>query len=182
MGSKLMRVAAVLMFLGAALFVGQAILGSAEAQPANSNSFQSPHSGTDNILLINGTAKVDDVALAIAATFVEGTEASNKFDVQVTWKDGGGTAIAHAFSTVCYASESATGVGVVTTTGTSAFSAVTNGAVNSVTSGTSALAWSGATGLLGVRVTQTSATAPNQYLCCQNAFGMPICSAVLDWS
>ena len=53
---------------GLGVLVGLALLaiggiGIALAQPANSNYFSSPHSGTDNVLVLNGTWKVDDVAV-----------------------------------------------------------------------------------------------------------------------
>ena len=46
---------------------------SADAQPANSNYFASPHSGTDNALVLNGTWKVDDVAVTASAAQLNST-------------------------------------------------------------------------------------------------------------
>lgn len=156
--------------------------GTALAASVN-NFFDRATPGTkDNVLNLNGTVEVEDTRIAALATFVEGTESSDRFDVQITWTDGNGTAIAHAYSSYCYGSEASTGVGYLTTDGTSAFAAITNGAVSSITSGETAYGTSTAAGLLGVRVTQTSATAPTQYLCCLNAYGVPQCSAALDWS
>jgi hypothetical protein len=163
-----------------ALALGGVALGAGE--PPNSNGFRSPTSGSDNPLVLNGTVKVEDVALAATATFVEGTESSDRFDVQLTFKDGGGNVVAHVVKSYCWASEASSGAGYVTTAGTSAFAAITNGAVESITSGKTAHALSTAAGLLGVRVTQTSATAPNQYLCCTVELGPPVCSAALDWT
>lgn len=148
-----------------------------------SNYFSQPlGAGSDNALVINGTAKFENVTIPTVATFVEGTEASNRFDVQVSFKDGNGTAIAKPFQTYCWTSNSSVGAAYVTTAGTSAMAAITNGTVESVTTGKSANGISTAAGLLGVRVTQTSASAPDEYLCCTSAVGVPLCSAVLDWS
>lgn len=159
-----------------------ALAGTALAASVN-NYFQQATPGTkNNVLVLNGTVKVEDVTLPVAATFTEGTESSDKFDVAIDFLDGNGTAIAKPFQTYCWASESSAGAGYVTTAGTSAFSAVTDGSIESVTSGQSANAITTATGEITIRVTQTSATAPSQYLCCTSGVGIPLCSDALDWS
>lgn len=123
---------------------------------------------------------VDDGA--IAATFTVGAEASNNIDTQIVFKDGRGNAIGHVFKTYCWQSESSVGAGFVTTAGTAALSAVTNGSVESRTSGKSADALTSAAGLLGIRLTQTSATVPNAYLCCADELGRALCSGVVDFN
>lgn len=155
--------------------------GIAYAASVN-NYFSRTTPGTkDNVLTLNGTVKVEDVTLPVAASFVVGTEASNNIDVQVTFKDGAGTAIAVPFQTYCWISEDSAGAAYATTAGTSAFSAVTNGSVESVTSGKSANVISSAAGLLGVRLTQTSGSVPDEYLCCTSGVGVPLCSGAVDF-
>lgn len=119
--------------------------------------------------------------LPTKATFTVGALTSNRHDVDVQWKDGDATATAYPYETYCWASTSSVGAGYVTTAGTSAFSAVTNGAVESVTSGKSANVITSATGLATVRVTQTSSTVPAQYLCCKSALGVTLCSASMTF-
>ena len=68
-----MRAHKVLVATSLLCLVGMMLAGLALAQPANSNSFRSPHSGTDNVLVLNGTWKVDDVEVTASAARLNST-------------------------------------------------------------------------------------------------------------
>jgi len=131
-------------------------------------------------IISDSVERVDDGPFS--ATFTVGAEGSNNIDTQIVFKDGRGTAINQVFKTYCWQSEATTGAGFVTTAGTAVLSAVTNGSVESRTSGKSADVLSSAAGLLGIRLTQTSATVPDAYLCCADPLGRPLCSGVIDFN
>lgn len=130
----------------------------------------------DNRLADHITALLnrDDLATD-SITFTVGAPSANAVITAIQVKtgdalgrNGGATNSSPAAvkSLFCYTSLSSTGTGFVTTAGTSAFAVDTNGAVLSLVTGKAAEVLTDATGLAGLKATQTSSTTGTNYLCC----------------
>lgn len=172
MKKKLLHAVAFLVVLSGVAFAANVANYISQTTPGTS----------DNPLVVNGTWKIEGHTVPVQASFTVGSESSDIIPVDITWKDGNGVAIDTVFASECYQSSGSSGLAYVTTAGTSAFTAHTNGVVESITTGKRARFMSTAAGLIGINVTQTSATVPDAYLCCLNALGKPVCSGALDFN